>query len=255
MWWCFHIQQVVIQEFLTGRVRNVLVCNSRAAECAMWRGEKETSLGVGVPGGVLWRGGSHLGADGSGVGVNLGGPPSTALPQQGAADEGKRHGQCRVLIVRGHVGDALAAVAHLVSGSDVEGRVVGGAGGAETTLPCGRFGQCLGGSGRLRRRHGQWCDDRAIQGSDAAGVAGKVLLRDGGAVRPILLTAVVLERGTAQRLIPLVMSTCIIYYNIANWLDPKKKTALKYQISTFLSNRPGSVFCQAKTSLAFCKAC
>lgn len=87
------------------------------------RGGKEgRSLGVGVPGGVLRRGGSHLGADGSGVGVKLGGgPPSAALPQQGAADEGKRHGQCRVLIVRGHVGDALAAVAHLVSGPDVEG--------------------------------------------------------------------------------------------------------------------------------------
>lgn len=104
--------------------------------------------------------------------------------------------------MRGHVGDALSAVAHLVSGPDVEGRVVGGAGGAETTLPCGRFRQCLGGPGRLRRRHGQWRDDRAIQGGDAAGVAGKVLLRDGGAVRPILLTAVVLERGTTQRLSP-----------------------------------------------------
>lgn len=68
---------------------------------------------------------SHLSADGSGVGVKFGGAPSTVLPQQGAADEGERHGQCLVLIVRGHVGDAFAAVTHLVSGPDVEGRVVG----------------------------------------------------------------------------------------------------------------------------------
>lgn len=171
--------------------------------------------------GCSWRGSltrrSHLGADGSGVGVKLGGPPSTALPQQGAADEGKRHGQCRVLIVRGHVGDALATVAHLVSGSDVEGGVVGGAGGAETPLPCGGFGRWLGGSGLLRRRHGQWRDDRAIQGGDAAGIAGKVLLRDGGAVRPILLTAVVLDRGGDNTKVKhffsivLLRLTCCIY--------------------------------------------
>lgn len=131
---------------------------------------------------------SHLGADGSGVGVKVGGPPSPALPQQGAADEGQRRRQRRVLIVRGHVGDALAAVAHLIGGADVEGRVVGGAGGAETPLPGGRLGR------RLRRRHGQRRAERAVQSGDAAGVAGKVLLRDGGAVRPILLTAVVLDR-------------------------------------------------------------
>lgn len=167
-----------------------------------WRGGTGTSLGV------LCRGASHLGADGSGVGVKLSGPPSTALPQQGAADEGEGHGQCRVLIVRRHVGDALAAIAHLVSGADVEGRVVGGAGGAEAALPGAGLGQSLGGSGRLRRGHGQRRGDRAVQRGDAAGVAGKVLLRDGGAVRPILLTAVVLEGGTAQRFQPgFVMST------------------------------------------------
>lgn len=50
------------------------------------------------------------------------------------------------------------------------------------------------GSGWLWWRHGQRGDDCPVQAGDTAGIAGKVLLRDGGAVRPILLTAVVLER-------------------------------------------------------------
>lgn len=156
------------------------------------RVSEERSVSVcmgGVRGGLGW---SHLGADGSGVGVEIGRPASLGLPQQGASDGGQRHRQRLVLIVCGHVGDALAAVAHLISGADVEGRVVGRAGGAVTTLPpCGLGG--VGGSGWLWRRHGQRGDDRPVQSGDAAGVAGKVLLRDGGAVRPILLTAVVLQ--------------------------------------------------------------
>lgn len=95
--------------------------------------------------------------------------------------------------MRGHVGDALAAVAHLVDGADVEGRLVGRAGGAVTPLPSRVLG-ALGGSGRFRRRQGQRGDDGAIQAGDTAGVAGKVLLRDGGAVGPILLTAVILQQ-------------------------------------------------------------
>lgn len=102
---------------------------------------------------------------------------------------GQRHGQSLVLVVRGHVGDALAAVVHLFGGADVEGRLVGGAGGAVTSLPPG----VLGGSRRFRRRQGERGDDGPIQAGDAAGVAGEVLLRDGGAVRPILLTAVILQ--------------------------------------------------------------
>lgn len=106
---------------------------------------------------------------------------------------GQRHGQCLVLVVRGHVGDALAAVVHLFGGADVEGRLVGGAGGAVTSLlPC--VLGALRGSRRFRRRQGQRGDDGPIQAGDTAGVAGEVLLRDGGAVRPILLTAVILQK-------------------------------------------------------------
>lgn len=106
---------------------------------------------------------------------------------------GERHGQGLVLVVRGHVGDALAAVVHLVGGADVEGRLVGGAGGAVSSPARAAFG-ALRGSGRLRRGQGQRRDDGAVQAGDAAGVAGEVLLRDGGAVRAILLTAVVLQK-------------------------------------------------------------
>lgn len=62
--------------------------------------------------------------------------------------------------------------------------------------PC-RFGG-LRGPGWLWRRDGERGDDRPVQARDAAGIAGKVLLRDGGAVRPIFLTAVVLERERNQ---------------------------------------------------------
>lgn len=142
---------------------------------------------------------SHLRADGSGVGVEVGRPAALRLPQQGASDGGQRHRQRLVLVVCGHVGDALAPVSHLIRGADVERRVVGRAGGAVAALPAAGFA-VVGGSGQLRRRHGQWGDNRAVQAGDAAGVAGKVLLRDGGAVRPILLTAVVLHRGKTQQL-------------------------------------------------------
>lgn len=74
--------------------------------------------GVSVCGNV---GRSHLGADGSGVGVEIRGPSSLSVPQQGASDSGQRHRQRSVVIVRGHVGDALAAVANLISGTDVKG--------------------------------------------------------------------------------------------------------------------------------------
>lgn len=77
----------------------------------------------GVTGGVS--GWSHLGADGSGIGVEIGRAPSLSLPQQGASDGGQRHRQRLVLVVCGHVGDALATIAHLISGADVEGGVIG----------------------------------------------------------------------------------------------------------------------------------
>lgn len=137
---------------------------------------------------------SHLGADGSGVGVEIGGSASLGLPQQGASDGRQRHRQRLVLIVCGHVGDALATVAHLVSGTDVEGRVIGRTGGAVGAWPPCGFGG-VGGSGQVWWGHGQRGDDGPVQAGDTAGVAGKVLLRDGAAVRPILLTAVVLQRG------------------------------------------------------------
>lgn len=86
---------------------------------------RSVSVCMGVVGVVFFLRWSHLGADGSGVGVEIRGPASQGLPQQGAADGGKRHRQCLVLIVCGHVGDALATVAHLISGTDVEGRVIG----------------------------------------------------------------------------------------------------------------------------------
>lgn len=153
---------------------------------------------MGCSGGAGWW--SHLGADGSGVGVEIRRPAPQRLPQQGASDGGQRHGQSLVVVVCGHVGDALAAVAHLVGGADVEGRVVGRAAGAVAATPPGGFGR-VGGLGRLRRRQGQWGDDRSVQAGDTAGVAGKVLLRDRAAVRPILLTAVVLQReGEKERI-------------------------------------------------------
>lgn len=71
------------------------------------------------------RGWSHFGADGAGVGVEFRRPPSLRLPQQGASDRGQRHRQRLVVIVRGHVGDALATVAHFICSADVKGRVVG----------------------------------------------------------------------------------------------------------------------------------
>jgi len=67
---------------------------------------------------------SHLGADGSGVGVKIRRPASLSVSQQGASDSRQRNRQRLVVIVRGHVGDALAAVAHLISGADVKGRVI-----------------------------------------------------------------------------------------------------------------------------------
>lgn len=71
---------------------------------------------------------------------------------------------------------------------------MGRAGGAVTSLRHRVFG-ALGGSRRFRRRQGQRDDDGAVQAGDAACVAGKALLRDGGTVRPILLTAVILQKG------------------------------------------------------------
>lgn len=63
----------------------------------------------------------HLGADGSGVGVEIRRVASLGIPQQGAVHGWQRHGQSLVLVVSGHVGDAFAAVVHLVCGADVEG--------------------------------------------------------------------------------------------------------------------------------------
>lgn len=68
---------------------------------------------------------SHFGADGACVGVEFRRPTSLRLPQQGASDRGQRHRQRLVVIVRGHVGDALATVAHFICSADVKGRVVG----------------------------------------------------------------------------------------------------------------------------------
>ncbi len=95
-----------------------------------------------------------------------------------------------------HVGNALASVAHLISSTDVERRVIGRAGGAVSALPPCGFGG-IGGSRRLRWRHRQWADNRAVQAGYTAGIAGKVLLRDGATVRPILLAAVVLQRESS----------------------------------------------------------
>jgi len=104
--------------------------------------------------------------------------------------------------VRGHVGDALAAVAQLIRGADVEGRVVGRAGGAVAPRPPAGLGG-VGGTGlllllllllpRRRRGHGQRRDDRAVQ---AGGAAGEVPLTHGAAVRPILRATVVLQAET-----------------------------------------------------------
>lgn len=136
--------------------------------------------------------GSHLSADGPGVGVEIRRSASLGVPQQGAVHGGQRRGQGLVLVVRGHVGDALAAVVHLVGGADVEGRIVGRAGGAVTPPPPCLLGP-LGGPGRLRRGQGQRGGEGAVQAGDAAGVAGEALLGDGGAVRPILPAAVILD--------------------------------------------------------------
>lgn len=137
----------------------------------------------------------HLRADGSGVGVEIRLSASLGVPQQGAVHGRQRHGQGLVLIVSGHVGDACATVVDLVGGADVEGRVMGRAGGAVTSLPPRSFG-ALGGPGRFWRRQGQRGGHRAVQARDAAGIAGKALLGDGGAVRAILLTAVILPKDT-----------------------------------------------------------
>lgn len=134
---------------------------------------------------------SHFSADGSGVGIEIRRPASLSLSQQGAPDGGQWHRQRLVLIVCGHVGDSLPTVTRLVCGADVEGRVIGWAGGAVAMAPPCRFGE-VGGSGQLWGWQGQWSDDWPVQAGDTAGVAGEVLLRDGATVRPILLTAVVL---------------------------------------------------------------
>lgn len=70
---------------------------------------------------------------------------------------------------------------------------MGRAGGAVTSLPPRMFG-ALGGSRRFWRRQGQRGDERPVQAGDTACVAGEALLRDGGTVRPILLTAVILQK-------------------------------------------------------------
>lgn len=81
---------------------------------------------------------SHLGADGSGVAIEIRWQVSLGLPQQGALEGRQWHRQSLVLIVRGHVGDALATIAYLISGTDVEGGVIRGAGGAVAAMPpCG----------------------------------------------------------------------------------------------------------------------
>lgn len=138
--------------------------------------------------------GLHLGADGSSVGVEIRRSSPVGVPQQGAPDSGQRHGQRLVVIVCGHVGDALATVAHVICGADVERWVIGGAAGAVTAPPPCGFGDVGGGQGKLWWRHGQRGNVWPVQAGDTAGVAGKVLLRNGGAVGPILLTAVVLHR-------------------------------------------------------------
>lgn len=65
--------------------------------------------------------GSHLRADGSCVGVEFRRPATLGLPQQGAPDSRQWHRQRLVVIVRGHVGDALAAVTHFICSADVKG--------------------------------------------------------------------------------------------------------------------------------------
>lgn len=143
-------------------------------------------------------GGSHFCANSPSVGVKVRGSAARGVPQQGASDGGQRHRQRLVLIVSGHVGDALAAVTHLVCGANVEGRVVRGAGGAVPVAPrCGGL-KGGGGTGKFRWGHGQGRGDGAVQPRDAAGITGEVLLRNGAAVRPILLAAVVLESTVTE---------------------------------------------------------
>lgn len=109
------------------------------------------------------------------VSVEVGWPTSPSVPQQGASDNGQRHRQRPVVIVRGHVGDAFATVAHLIRGVYVEGGVMRGAGG--TVAAAAIFGfSGIGGFGRLRRGRRQWGDGRPVQAGDTAGVAGKMLL-------------------------------------------------------------------------------
>lgn len=163
----------------------VLVCVKWKKQCLC-----ECVCVYGWQGALGW---SHLSADGSGVGVELRRSASLGLSQQSASDSGQWHCQRLVVIVGGHVGDALATVAHFIGGADVEGRVVGWAAGAVAASTSGGFDGVGGGFGQLWGRHGQWGDDRSVQAGDAAGVTGKVLLRDRAAVRPILLTAVVLQ--------------------------------------------------------------
>lgn len=64
---------------------------------------------------------SHIGADGSSVGVEMQRTASLGVLQQGAAGGGQRHRQCQVVIVRGHVRDAFATIVHVISGADVKG--------------------------------------------------------------------------------------------------------------------------------------
>lgn len=79
-------------------------------------------MDIGGVGGCL--GWSDFSADGSGVGVEIRRPASRSLSQQGASDGGQWHRQRLVLIMCGHVGDALTTVA-LICGTDIEGRVIG----------------------------------------------------------------------------------------------------------------------------------
>lgn len=69
------------------------------------------------------RSGSHLCTYSASVGIEVRCWVAAMLSgaQQGAVQGGQVETQRWVLIVRGHVGDALATVAHFIGGADVEG--------------------------------------------------------------------------------------------------------------------------------------
>lgn len=146
-------------------------------------GADGTGVGIEVGGGAA---GSDVSADGTGVGVEVGGG---AAAQRGGVEGGHGEGCSWVLIVGGHKGQPLTAIAQVVHGAHVVGRASG------TELVRGL---------RWRRLVGQreGGDRRAVHPGGTACVAGKLWLRVPNracvCLRLILLTAVILESTVAE---------------------------------------------------------